>query len=477
MSHKKIVLDLPVMGRQKRPVWPWLVGGIALILAVIGIYAFVGDDSDQLMLLPEPINNDALGMQEWAEMSELTRQSLETDDAPDDSVPQDEDNKDPFLIRGKIHRNQTLFVALKNHGLDPGDIQQVIASMENVVDFKKTKPGDKYEIHIDVDKRILKFVYEISPEDISISERQGNGYVAQKLDVHKKVERILVKGEVSSSLYQTFIDYGEKGELASHFMQLFKYDIDFSSDSQRGDSFSMLVDKVTLNGEFYRYGRVWAATYDSYARGKRLEAYYYDTNESDFAGYYDGEGRALKRSFLKTPLVGCRVTSPFNLKRMHPILKRVRPHYGIDYGCPTGTPIMAFADGVVTFADWKGGNGNLLVIEHAHGYTSLYAHLYGFAVGIKKGAHVKQGQVVAKLGNTGISTGPHLHFGVKQNGKYIDPASIDTDHAFTLTGSRLQAFNSSRNALRVALNGQPKSAEPREVMVDAGVPETEELAQ
>ena len=185
----------------------------------------------------------------------------------------------------------------------------------------------------------------------------------------------------------------------------------------------------------------------------------------------------LKRSFLKTPLVGCRVTSPFNLKRMHPILKRVRPHYGIDYGCPTGTPVMAFADGVVTFADWKGGNGNLLVIEHAHGYVSLYAHLYGFAAGIKKGTHVKQGQVVAKLGNTGISTGPHLHFAVKLNDKYIDPATIDTNHAFTLSGSRLQAFNSSRNAFRVALNGQPKSEEPREMMVDAGAPATETQTQ
>ena len=477
MLHNKKVPDLPVMGRRRRPIWPWLLGAVALILAVVGIYSFSGDDSDKLMLMPEPIDNDSLGMQEWAEMSELTRQSLESDDATDELVPQDDSEKDPFLIRSKIHRNQTLFVALKNHGLDPGDIQQVIASMENVVDFKKTKPGDKYEVHIDVDKRILKFVYEISPEDISISERQGNTYVAQKLDVHKRVERILVKGEVSSSLYQTFIDYGEKGELASNFMRLFKYDIDFSTDSQRGDEFSILVDKVTLNGEFYRYDRVWAATYDSFARGKRLEAYYFDSPDPDFAGYYDGEGRALKRSFLKTPLVGCRVTSPFNLKRMHPILKRVRPHYGIDYGCPTGTPVMAFADGVVTFADWKGGNGNLLVIEHAHGYVSLYAHLYGFAVGIKKGAHVKQGQVVAKLGNTGISTGPHLHFAVKQNGKYIDPASIDTDHAFTLNGSKLQAFNASRNALRAALNGRPKSAEPAEVMVDAGTPETEVLAQ
>ena len=403
---------------------------------------------------------ETLGMQDWSEWSELTRQEFDDVLPEDDSahLDPDIDNSDPFLIKGRITRNQTLFVALKNHDLDVGDIQQVIASMQNVVDFKKTKPGDKYEVHLDVDRRILKFVYTVSPEDISVAERQGNVFVAQKVDVHKRVERILVRGELASSLYQSFIDLGEKGELASHFMQLFKYDIDFGSDSQRGDEFSVLVDKVTLNGEFYRYGRVWAATYESGAHAKHLEAYYFDSKDADFAGYYDGSGRALRRTFLKTPVFGCRMTSPFDPKRFHPILKRPRPHNGIDWGCPTGTPVQAFADGVVTFADWKGGNGNLLVIEHAHGYTTVYAHLYGFAAGIKKGTKVKQGQFVARTGNTGLSTGPHLHFGVKLNGKYIDPAGIDSTRAFTLTGARMNAFNSARDQLRIALNGKNGSS-------------------
>ena len=343
---------------------------------------------------------------------------------------------------------------VKNHGLDVGDIHQVIASMQNVVDFKKTKPGDRYEVQLDADRRIIKFTYTISPEDISVAERQGNEFVAQKVDVHKKVERLLLRGELSTSLYQSFIELGERGELASNFMQLFKYDIDFGSDSQRGDKFSVLVDKVTLNGEFYRYGRVWAATYESSSRAKQLEAYYFDSTEADFAGYYDGNGRALRRTFLKTPVFGCHMTSPFDPKRMHPILKRARPHNGIDWGCQTGTPVQAFADGVVTFADWKGGNGNLLIIEHAHGYTTVYAHLYGFAAGIKKGTKVKQGQFVARTGNTGLSTGPHLHFGVKLNGKYIDPATIDSTRSFSLTGARLNTFNASRNQFRQALKGE-----------------------
>lgn len=460
MSQDKLLRSIPVMGKTRRPVWPWIIAGIALFLAIIGMWAWLHHEPETSVTEAPPMDIDTLGMQDWSDWSELTRQSLddELEDALIDPADPIEDNSDPFLIKGRITRNQTLFVALKNHNLDLGDIHQVIASMQNVVDFKKTKPGDRYEVHLDADRRILKFIYTISPEDISIAERQGNEFVAQKLDVHKKVERLLLRGELNTSLYQSFVDLGERGELASHFMQLFKYDIDFGSDSQRGDKFSVLVDKVTLNGEFYRYGRVWAATYESNAHTRQLEAYYFDTPEADFAGYYDGSGRALRRDFLKTPVFGCRMTSPFDPKRMHPILKRPRPHNGIDWGCQTGTPVLAFADGVVTFADWKGGNGNLLVIEHTHGYTSVYAHLYGFAAGIKKGSKVKQGQFVARSGNTGLSTGPHLHFGVKLNGKYIDPATIDATRSFSLTGTRLNTFNASRNQFRAALNGENGSS-------------------
>ena len=445
------------MGRRKKSPWPWILGGIATIIAICCVCALLQSKDNTMVTESDPIDLDALGMQEWSNLSELSLQSMDSDapvDIPDPAL----DNADPFLIKGRISRNQTLFVALKNHGLDLGDIQQVIASMQDVVDFKRSKPGDRYEVHLDVDKRILKFIYEISAEDISIAERNGNDFVAHKVDVHKRTERKLVKGEVTSSLYQAFIDLGESGELASHFMQLFKYDIDFGTSSQRGDTFSVLVDRVTLNGAFYRYGRVWAATYQSNALGKNLEAYYFESDE-EYTGYYNADGRGLKRNFLKTPVVGCRVSSPYNPKRLHPIFKTIRPHRGIDWACNTGTPIMAFADGVVTFAGWKGGNGNLLVIDHAHGYTSLYAHLYAFGIGIKKGTKVRQGQIVAQVGNTGNSTGPHLHFGVKINGEYVDPAKIDTHFALELTGNRLHAFTQMREKTRVAMSGQAGTLE------------------
>lgn len=440
--------------RTCRAHWIWIwVGTVAA--AVVAAYVIIANATPDDAIIDAPrVDLTMLGAQEWYDHSDLMRQTA-SDDVLSDNNSADEESPDlgdPFRIKGKITRNQTLFIALKNHNLDLSDIHRVIASLQEIVDFKKTRPDDKYEIELDADRRIVRFVYEMSPEDISVAVRDGNGYRGEKLPIDKQTQTLRLSGALETSLYQAFQKLGESGDLASHFMQLFKYDFDFASDSQRGDTFTMLIDKITLNGEFYRYGRVWAASYESASGAKSLQAYYYDDDSPDYAGYYDEQGRALKRTFLKTPVVGCPMTSPFNPKRMHPILKRIRPHNGIDWACPTGTPIMAFADGIVTFADRKGGNGNLLVIEHAHGYTSLYAHMYGFARGIKKGARVRQGQVVGQLGSTGLSTGPHLHFAVKRNGQYIDPAAIDTRHAVTLSGNRLSAFHAARNQYRNTMN-------------------------
>jgi len=424
---------------------------IILIISVIlgiGICLLVklSNSSKEVVQQAAPIAT--MAMDEFDTYDALSRQEFL--DAEIETAPSEVDSKepeDPFLIRGRVKKNQTLFVAMKSHELDLSDVHQVIAAMQQVVDFKRTKPGDSYEIHLDQNRRVVKFVYEISPEDISIAEREGQNFVAHKVDVNKRVEEKLLSGTLTTSLYDAFTMLGESGELSGRFMQLFKYDIDFGTSSQQGDKFEVLVEKITLNGAFYQYGRLYAATYESRALNKNLTAYYYENpKDSSLAGYYDQNAKALKRSFLKIPVIGCKMTSPYNLKRMHPILKRVRPHYGIDWAGPTGTKIMSFSDGVVTYADWKGGNGNLLVIEHPHGYTSLYAHLQGFAKGVKKGAQVKQGQVVAYLGNTGISTGPHLHFGVKKDGKYIDPLSVDTTYAFSLTGRDLTAFNLQKKA-------------------------------
>ncbi len=441
MKYKSSLLNRPTRRFPKTA-----LVGIVLILVLVLVLVLTSGDDENVVIPARPI--ESLDMSAFMSDDEISRQQFDEFEDVNALNPtnQGDTNVDPFHINSKIKKNQTLFVALKSYDLDQSDIHLLIAAMQNIVDFRKTKPGDKYEVELDASRRIVRFIYEISPEDITIAERDGSVFIAQKVDVHKKVEDIHVTGTLETSLYDAFTSLGESGELASKFMSLFKYDIDFGVSSQRGDQFSVLVEKVTLNGKFYRYGRLYAARYVSRALGRTLNAFYFDeTKDETLIGYYDEQGRTLKRLFLKTPVVGCRMTSPYDPKRFHPILKRVRPHNGIDWAGQTGTHVMAFGDGVVTTAEWKGGNGNLLIIEHPHGYTSIYAHLYNFAVGIKKGVKVKRGQYVAQLGSTGLSTGPHLHFGVKKNGQYIDPASVDTEHAFALTGRDMMAFEKRRD--------------------------------
>ncbi|MGI5830097.1 MAG: M23 family metallopeptidase [Bradymonadia bacterium] len=427
---------------KRRPAWIVL----AIFAAVVAIIVFVtwphGKDD-----IPESAPHiEAFGMPDWRE-AELIRQVLPEQEQ--ESSNELEQVEDPFLIKGRVSRNQTLFVALKNKGLDPKDIHPLIASMSKVFDFKRSKPGDHYEIVIDEDRKVLKFSYNASAEEQYVAHFDGQTYISEKVEIQTRTETEVFEGVLQSSLFNAFTQLGESGELATHFMRLFIYDIDFGSQAQAGDRFQIMVDKTYLDGKFYKYGRVWAARYQRSDGSQDLQAFYFDDEKE--GGFYTPSGQALKRTFLKAPVLGCVITSPYNLKRMHPILKRVRPHYGVDWAGPTGTPIMAIADGVVSFAAWKGGNGYLLVIEHERGYTSYSAHLKGFAAGIKRGSRVKQGQTVAYLGNTGISTGPHLHFGLKKNGKYIDPLSIDSKASHVLSGAALARFETQMATYIAAL--------------------------
>lgn len=238
-------------------------------------------------------------------------------------------------------------------------------------------------------------------------------------------------------------------------MDLFAFDFDFGADTRQGDRFKLLVEKVFLDGEFYKYGRIVAAEYASSARETSYYAYYFDavSDDEDDGEYYDGEGYSLRRTWLMNPVRNARFTSPFG-PRFHPILKRWRPHNGVDWAAPTGTPVMASADGVVEFAGWKGGNGNLVVIRHNDTYQSYYAHLHRFRRGLKKGQEVEQQDVIGYVGNTGLSTAPHLHYGVKKNGDWVDPLQIDTSRGEQLPRRHLSAFEKVRDEFDAALAGK-----------------------
>lgn len=250
-------------------------------------------------------------------------------------------------------------------------------------------------------------------------------------------EVLRLVGVVESSLFGAMDGAGGDPELAVRIAQIYQWDIDFLRDIRKGDTFVVVVDRQTVEGEFFGWGTIFATRFVN--DGRTLDAVVYP-DDSGRLGYYDLEGQPLRKQFLRSPLKFSRVTSRFSMSRFHPVLRRRMPHYGVDYGAPVGTPVQVTADGTVTFAGRKGGGGNMVTVRHTNGYETNYLHLSRYGKGIRRGTRVSQGQVIGFVGSTGLSTGPHLDYRVTLNGKWINPLRISSPPVKPLSEDRLQRF-------------------------------------
>jgi murein DD-endopeptidase MepM/ murein hydrolase activator NlpD len=211
-------------------------------------------------------------------------------------------------------------------------------------------------------------------------------------------------------------------------VDVFAYDIDFFTATRAGDRFRLVVERHELDGELVRYGRVLVAEYDGEAAGKAM-VLWWDPPGGGTGRYVDAEGRGVARTLLKSPLKYARISSGFNPKRMHPVLHRIKSHQGVDYAAPEGTPVWAAADGKIVFRAEKGGAGNLVILQHPGGLKTLYMHLSRFTPGQAVGDDVNAKTVIGYVGQTGLATGPHLHFGMQKHGRYVDPTTIESVRA------------------------------------------------
>ena len=341
-------------------------------------------------------------------------------------------------FRGVIARNESVSAALQKRGLSNHAIHLAVSSVGELFDFRHSKPGNEWAAHVDAMGQITRFRYKTSPEDVWEARRKSDGaYVSEKVEVPLEVRQETIGGQVTTSLWQSMENAGLSAPIVGSFIDIFSADIDFNAKTQPGDEFAVIFETIHLDGQMLRTGRILGARYktptESYA------AFFYETEEDGEQGYYNQHGKSLQRLFLKNPLSNVRITSKFG-KRFHPVLKRWKLHAGVDYGAPTGTPVMSVADGTVTFAGWKGANGKLVVIKHKNGYSTHYAHLSYIPTTIKPGVKVTRKTLIGKVGSTGRSTGPHLHFGMKKGGKFVDPLKVDMMQAPTLKGREFKRF-------------------------------------
>ena len=348
-------------------------------------------------------------------------------------------------VEDKLLRGETVTDVFEKLGLRGAEAREATNALAEHIELRKLKAGDQYSVFFNPDSSLASFALTLAGNGRVEMSREAGGWATDWQPFQRSVEIRALRGQLDGPLESSIRRAGGPNTLAYRMAEILQWDLDFARDLQTGDRFEVLYEEVLLDGKPQDVGRILAVVYDN--DGRRHEAYRY----GDSGVYYDGEGRPLKKMFLRSPLRYSRVTSSFSHRRFHPVLKIFRPHYGVDYGAPVGTPVEVTANGVVTFAGWDRGGGNVVKVRHAGGYVTGYLHLSRFAQGIRPGTRVRQGDVIAFTGATGLASGPHLDYRVQHDGEWIDPLSLKGVRDEPIPTSRLASFRAWRDDIRMSM--------------------------
>ncbi len=360
---------------------------------------------------------------------------------------------DSFQIEeSKVKRNQFLADIFLKAGVDYPTINTIVEKSKPVFDVRKIKVGNDFLLFFSPDstKQLQHFVYAIDNTDYMVVSLQDS------VQVYRDVKEIrsepkTAAGVINSSLWVTMTEHDINPLLAIELSEIYAWTVDFFG-IEKGDNFKVYYDELYVDSVSIGIGKIHGALF--HHRGRDYYAFNYV--EDSVGHFFDEEGQSLRKAFLKAPLKFSRISSRFSNSRLHPVLKIRRPHHGIDYAAPTGTPVYALGDGrVIERAYQKRGGGNYIKIKHNSVYTTVYMHLHGFAKGISKGTQVRQGQLIGYVGSTGLSTGPHLDFRVFKNGRPVDPLKIDAPPVNPVKEENMEAFKSFITPLKQQLETIP----------------------
>lgn len=346
---------------------------------------------------------------------------------------QEEKIKEYSISEGDIPAD----VFREHGGWDINDIETLLEVSENIYDFSRLKIGKNIRFFFEEGEKAIAMEYDRDTEEMISVKREGDNFFVQEKDIEYRIVEERVSITINSFLFKDALDQGLTEATILELSDIFAYGIDFTTEIREGDEVSLLYQKRFRHEKRGPDGRILGAKFTN--GGKDFFAYYFEKDGE--GGYYDNEGHAIIKQFLRAPLSYRQITSGFTGARLHPITKKVTAHYQIDYAAPVGTPVVSTARGSVTSLGWEGGWGNIVRIQHDNGYTTHYAHLSSFAKGLQRGARVSQGQVIGYVGSTGWSTGPHLDYGMRLNGSPVNPLSLEQPKGPLLEGASLEEFN------------------------------------
>ncbi len=349
-----------------------------------------------------------------------------------------------YLENGIVKSNQYLSQILNAKGVGMGTIDKIARKSKTVFDVRKIKSGNKFTFFITPDslQEARYFVYENSKTEYTVFELFDtlNVYQGEK-EIQTRLRT--AQGIVETSLWNTMVNSGQDPMLALELSDIFAWTIDFFA-IQKGDRFRVIYDEQFVDSISIGIGEIYAVQFDHY--GDENYAFIFDQDER--WDYFDEKGTSLRKAFLKAPLKFSRISSRYSNSRMHPVLRIRRPHHGIDYAAPKGTPVMSIGDGnVIARAYQRGGGGNYIKVKHNSVYTTTYMHLSGFGKGITTGTRVIQGQVIGYVGSTGLATGPHLDFRVHKNGSPVDPLKVKAPPVEPINEENIERYNTAKDSL------------------------------
>lgn len=353
----------------------------------------------------------------------------------------------------KIKQDESLYVLLSNFGFSPAEIYRVAQKAKKVFDVRSFRPGQPYKAYVsesDTSGMLKKLVWHPNPVDFVVFNWSRDSLQIYKASKPIRKELSSTGGTITSSLYNAITDEEARDELVYMMTEILAWQIDFFN-LRDGDTFKILYEKKYVGDTFYDLGKVKAIKFmhmgDTY--------FAYKFVEGEFDGYFDEEGNSVQKALLKTPFkYDYRISSGFNPRRFHPILHKYRAHTGTDYAAPYGTPVMATGDGVVVTAGYVGAAGNMVKIKHNGTYKTAYMHMKGFANGIHKGTHVKQGQIIGYVGSTGRSTGAHLHYSVYRNDAPVNSLKLDLPPSLSIPEKFMDEFGQVRDRLHEDMMAQ-----------------------
>ena len=424
----------------------WLAGLLSLGLCSLVVAKFSdGAEAQQTVTSALPLEVPELP-QPMAEAAPAEQQPAPAPTITEPAPPEH------IISSAQVKPGDSLAVIFKRQGLSPADLQRVLASKPLGPRLKRIYPGHDLTFTKSQDGSLIKLEYSPGPLETLAFERQGDNFDGREVTTEPERALAYKHANIDHSLFIASQRAGFDDALTMRLAQIFQWDIDFVLDIRTGDEFHVLYEELYLGDKFIGYGNILAAEFIN--QGDSYQATFYEQSNGE-AGYFAPNGASMRKAFLRAPVEFSRISSNFNLRRVHPLFKRTMPHRGIDYAAPQGTPILASGDGTVSIASRTNANGNYVVIRHGEEFVTKYLHLSKFARGVRKGARVKQGQTIGYVGATGWATAPHLHYEFLVNGVHKNPRTVKLPDAAPIGTQEQESFQLQTEPL-LALLGSYK---------------------